>query len=215
MKIPLLIAYLSSLSVIIPLVLAILQWRKLPADIAALRWLLLAALIGDGIMLSMYLLGKRNLVVGDIFMFIQFTILFYVFSQQFNNKLLLKTAYGTVLLFYLATLLFHESIPDSLIGSNGVDGILLIIVSIVLFYKLLSELKILNIHRLPILWIAFATLFYYSGGLFVFLSAGYLEGDTQALAWIWTVPNVLNIIKNLLFAIGLWQSYRTFRAVNE
>lgn len=212
MTILLISVYLSIASVLIPLSLAGLQWKKIPREITELRWLLVAGLIIDIIARTLGILSINNLWVYDVFMFIQFTILLYIFSKQFSTKTLFVITYVAIVGFYLISLLFLPPAMKSLVRSNAVDGLVLIIVSILFFYKLLSELKVVNIHRLPVLWISFATLFYYSGNLFVFLAATYLETDPDYLRVFWILHNVLNIIKNILFAIGLWQSYRLVKS---
>lgn len=206
------VADCSILSALILLGLAIFLWRKIPDDIGAIRWVLIAAVFSEGLGIALGSLGIRNLWVYDVFMFIQFTILLYIFSSQFQRKNVFIVVYAAIAIFYLIALFFLSESTKSLVNSNAVDGLVLVIVSIVFFYKLLSELKIVSIHRLPILWIAFATLFYYSGNLFVFLAASYLEQDPDALKEFWLLHNVLNIIKNILFGVALWQSYRTMRS---
>jgi hypothetical protein len=211
MNISLLIGYSAIFSVLIPLSVAMLHWNKIPRDISALRWLFIASLISDGLMIGLGSLSIKNLWVGDVFMFIQFSILLYVFSFQFARRNIFKIIYAFVALFYLFSLFFLDKTTISLVGSNAIDGLILIIVSILFFYKLLNELKIVNVHRLPILWIAFGTLFYYSGNLFVFLAASYLEQDPGTLTLFWILHNALNTIKNILFAVALWQSYRAMK----
>ena len=209
------IAYGSILSPLIPLGVAALQWSRMSADISSIRWVLVLAFIADILMIVLGKLHIHNLWVGDVFMFIQFTVLLYIFSRQFDQKKPFAIVYGAIVTFYLACLIFldteHTLVP--LVGSNAVDGLVLIIVSIVFFYKLLNELKVVNIHRLPILWIAFGTLFYYSGNLFVFLAANYLVHDhPDTLNKFWILHNILNITKNIFFAIALWQSYRIVKS---
>lgn len=213
MSILLISVYLSILSVLIPLSLAVLQWKKIPREITELRWLLVAGLVFDIIGRTLGMLSINNLWVGDAFMFIQFTVLLYIFSKQFSAKTPFVITYATIVCFYIVSLFFLSSAMRSLVRSNAVDGLVLIVVSILFFFKLLSELKVINIHRLPVLWISFATLFYYSGNLFVFLAATYLETDQHYLRVFWILHNVLNIIKNILFAIGLWQSYKLVRSL--
>lgn len=210
---PLLISvYLSILSVLIPLSLAVAQWKRIPREISELRWLLAIGLIFDIVGRTLGILSINNLWVYDVFMFFQFSVLLYIFSKQFSAKTPFILVYTIIGCFYLISLLFLSKATKSLVRSNAVDGLVLIVVSILFFYKLLSELKVVSIHRLPVLWISFATLFYYSGNLFVFLAATYLETDQDYLSVFWILHNVLNIIKNVLFAIGLWQSYKLVKS---
>jgi hypothetical protein len=213
MEIVLLIAHFSSVSVLIPLVLAILQWRRLPADIAALRWLIVACAVTDIVsFLSSQVFSVHNQFVGDAYMFFQFTLLLYIFSLQFERKAVLKVAYVSVVVFYLTSLVILKSYSVSTSIFDAITSLVIITLSIIFFYKLLNELKVVNIHRLPILWISFAALFYYSGNLFIFLSRTYLESVPDSYKVIWTAHNILNITKNILFAIALWQSYRTMKS---
>lgn len=214
MDVALFIAHLSSFSVIIPLVLAIIQWKKLPADISILRWLLVTSLITDIVSFILsQVLSIRNHVVGDIYMFIQFSLLLYIFSLQFDRKAILKIAYIALIGFYLIGLFFLENYTASTVNSNAAASLIIIVVSILFFYKLLNELKIVNIHRLPILWISFATLFYYSGNLFLFLAGNYLQQVPESYKLMWILHNILNFAKNILLAVALWQSYRMMKSL--
>ena len=53
---------------------------------------------------------------------------------------------------------------------------------------------------------------YYAGNLLLFLTNNYLtlglEGSHQIM---WVLHNLLNISKNMLFAIALWMNYRNKR----
>jgi hypothetical protein len=209
----LIIAYISIFSVFIPLVCSIIQWNKIPSDISALRWLLVAGVLSEALGLTLREFSISNLWVYDGFMFLQFSILLYIFSRQFERKAMLVIAFMGIGVFYLVALVYLTGSSVSLVRSNAVDGLVLVIVSLVFFYKLLTELKVIHIHRLPILWISFATLFYYSGNFFVFLASSYLEKDPETFFLFWTLHNVLNVIKNILFAVALWQSYRTMRSL--
>lgn len=209
MKPFLIVAYFSSASVLIPLVLAILQWRRLPVDIAPFRWLLVACAITELASFgSSQVFSIPNLYLGDIYMFLQFSLLLYIFSLQFERKAVFRVLYAALVVFYVINLLLFKNLSIS----TAVSSLVLIIVSIIFFYKLLNELKVSDIHRLPILWISFAALFYYSGTLFIFLSRNYLEGVPDSYIMIWIAHNIINIIKNLLFAFALWQNYRTMRS---
>lgn len=212
MNIIILIAHFSSISVIVPLILAIIQWRRLPVSISSIRWLLISASIIDllSFIFSKYSIPNHSL--GNVYLLIQFSILLYMFSLQFDRTVFFKAAYVAFIIFYFVNLIFFQSFFTFNTNSNVAACLILITVSIMFFYKLLSELKVSNIHRLPILWIAFATLFYYSGNLFLFLASRYLEQSRESYAILWTIHNILNLTKNVLFGIALWQNYKAVRS---
>lgn len=210
MDIKLLIALFSMASVLLPLCLVFMQWGKLPENISSLRWLLVCNILCD---LTQLVLGLgfsiNNMFVGDIHLLIQFSFLLYIFRHESERKDTLKFFYTALVIMYALGLLLSRNSPMATSATNTLASLILIIVAILFFFKLLNDLKVENVHRLPILWIALATLFYYSGNLFIFLSSNYLLNKTDFFGDAWTQHNILNITKNLLFAVALWQSYRT------
>lgn len=198
---------ISPLSVFIPLTLAFIQWRKIPDNISLIRWLLVSSLLADIMQIVLAGLRINNWLVGDVFMYMQFVLLLYILGKQFIQTKFVKASQVALVTLYGICLLLlekHETL-------NAFAGLVLIIISILFFYKLLSELKVVKIHRQPIVWIAFGTLAYYSGNLFVFLAKSYLLNSGN-LGSMWMVHNTLNIMKNILFAIALWQNYRTMKS---
>ena len=56
-------------------------------------------------------------------------------------------------------------------------------------------------------WINTAILIYFSGNLFLFIFNTYLVSVLKDdLVVYWSFHNLLYLIKNVLFAIGLWQN---------
>lgn len=216
MEIAIYIAHFSTISILIPLSFAIIQWRKLPTDISPLRWLLIVSLISDITEIVLAKMGQYNLVVGIIYLFVQFTFLLYIFSLQFENKKVWKLVWIGLVSAYVAGLFISietlTTLSTATVNLEAFTFLILIIVPIMFFYKLLSELKVMNIHRLPILWICFATLFYYSGNLFLFLARDLLAQVPESYGLSWILHNILNVTKNILFAVALWQSYRTMKS---
>lgn len=157
-------------------------------------------------------MGYHNLVVGMVYLFIQFVLLLFIFSLQFDDKEFWKRVFWISVILYLAGLVILKSSGESLVYLEAIANLVMIIVPLTFFYKLLSELKVINIHRLPILWICFATLFYYSGNLFLFLARDLLARVPESYGLSWILHNILNVTKNILFAVALWQNYRTMKS---
>lgn len=212
MEVALYIAHFSSISILIPIVFAVIQWRRIPAEISSLRWLLVVSLIADSGELLLLKMGYNNHWVGSTYLFIQFAILLYVFSSQFENKAMMKYGTWVLILSYLIGLILSLQLSASTVYVEAAANLVLILVPIAFFYKLLNELKVINIHRLPILWICFATLFYYSGNLFLFLARDLLAQVPKSYGLSWILHNILNVTKNVLFAVALWQNYRTLKS---
>jgi len=82
-----------------------------------------------------------------------------------------------------------------------------LIVCMLYFYRTLQDLPTMEIHKDPTIWIVIAALVYYSGTIFLFIVSNYfLKFDVSMHAVLWAFHNVLNIVKNILFATALWRS---------
>ena len=56
-------------------------------------------------------------------------------------------------------------------------------------------------------WISVGVLVYYSGNIFLFILNNYFSNRVDGnQGTLWIIHNLLNISKNLLFCIALWQS---------
>lgn len=209
METALFIAHVSSVSVLIPLVLAIIQWGKLPKEIAIIRWILVFSLILD---LTAFLFVRFSInthPLGNAYLFIQFACLFYIFSFYNQRKKLLVLVFGIFTVFYLVNIAFIQGPKEFNTNANVIASLILIVLSLNFLFSLLNELSVIHIHRLPILWISFAALLYYAATLFIFLASNlFFQSEDQSGLTVWILHNFLNIIKNMLFAVGLWQNFR-------
>ena len=213
MNITLYIAYSSFGSVLIPLTIAILQWNKLNKELKILTWILIVSLIIDSLSLVLLKFSINTLPMGNAYLLAQFTLLFWIFTMQFRTKKVFIIIYFGFVFFYIINLSFIQSFLIFNSNSNVVASLILMLLSLLYFYKLLNELPSIHIHQLPMLWISFGVLVYYSGTLFTFLASNYFFQLTdEESVMVWILHNLLNITKNFLFAIGLWQSYRKVRS---
>jgi len=214
MSIELLVAHFSSTSILIPLILAIIQWRKLPVELILIRWILIFSLVVDATSLILMNFRVNTHPLGNAYLLVQFTLLFWTYSFfQEKLKAFLKILFCGYVLFYLVNLIFFQSIFIFNTNSNVVASFILIFLALAYFYKLMHELPSIHVHELPMLWISFAILAYYSGTLFLFLASNYFfRSSNETARMMWILHNLLNITKNILFAIALWHSYRRLKS---
>ncbi len=86
--------------------------------------------------------------------------------------------------------------------SSSFEAILLIILSILIFYEQLQNPEINIVYASKSFWIIIAILIYMSATLFLFISTSILSSDFQLIKTLWLINNGANIIKNILFAIA-------------
>lgn len=207
------ITLLSVASVLIPLAIALLQWKKMSKQLSPLRWLLVASLLSDILMYITALTFRNSYPVGNAYLFIQFSILVYIFSFYYENKKIILTLYFVYIILYVVDIIFFESFLRFASNVNALSNLILIILSFHYLYNLLKEPPVVHILKLPMLWLIFAVLIYSGGTLFVFLANNYLLTNLNSSQnTMWILHNAFNIIKNILFAIALWKNYKIMRS---
>lgn len=208
----LLFAHFSSLSVLVPLSISFMQWRRLSFQLKIITWVLIFSLLIDGISFIFIHYSITTFLLFNILCFIQLSLFLYAFSLLYNKKWFFKLVYSLFVIFYFINFCWIDG-PFVFNSNNVASSLILIILSIRYLYTLLSELRELHIYRLPMLWIAYGILAYCSGTLFLLLATNYLLTSLkESYGTLWILNNMLNITQNMLFAIGLWQNYRTVKS---
>jgi hypothetical protein len=87
-----------------------------------------------------------------------------------------------------------------------ITAIIMIIYSIAYFFYSFSTIPVTNIFGYTFIWINSGVLIYFCLNLFLFILGNYVltRLEPQMSLLIWSFHNVNNIIKNILFAIGLY-----------
>ncbi|MBI3218427.1 MAG: hypothetical protein HYZ44_02850 [Bacteroidetes bacterium] len=207
----LMIAYSSFGSILIPIFIGLPQIKKLTFALKGLLILCFASFLADVICLTLMKNAVNNWIVLNVFSIIQITIFLVILNSELKIKLgnagLILLSFASIIsLFYLGSNNSFNYV------TSYVGGLILILLCLIFLYRLLIDLPTVDIFHYPILWIVFAILIYYGGTLFLFLFNNYLLSiNIVSHKSIWILHNTLNIIKNLLFALALWQHYRKVR----
>lgn len=203
-----LIAHFSFGSVLMPLALAIPQRGKMPLKLKLVVLILILSLISDLLSLILIQSSLHTNIVGNIYLIIQFTLLAFVFRMQLPYQRVINITMLVSTLFCVLNFIFFQGPWVFNSVSSVVTSLILMAFCIVYLYRLLNDLPATHVHKLPMLWITFAVLMYYGGNFFLFLGKNYLTiGETGSHKLMWVLHNLLNITKNILFAVALWQSY--------
>jgi hypothetical protein len=126
--------------------------------------------------------------------------LFYhtYFGNFFNRKILPTTIIGFVF-WAIINGFFIQGILNFNTYASGLEGILIIFLSLLCFYKMLIELDTRDPTKQPI---------YFAGNLFIFILSNFIKGDNYLLSLAWGMHAFLMLILHLFLGIGLWHSLR-------
>jgi len=206
-------AHFSYLSAFIPFFVDIVQWKKLDGRLKSIVLICFLGIVSDSI--SLFLITQRirynNWISSNIFLIIQAILLTYFLGESLRWKHY-RWILVSLFVFSLVNLFLVQSPGVFNSYSNYLFALVLIAACLIFLYRLLKDLPTLDIYRYSSLWIVFAILTYYGGTLFLFLFNNYLLSlSIVSHKAIWILHNSLNILKNLLFALALWQQYRNVR----
>lgn len=204
------IAHLSAGSILLPLYLAVSTMKYISKDLYPLVILLVISLVSDLILLILFNLSINNYVVVNLYLIIQFLICYRLLygDAYVIDRLSIFLLTGFII-FSIVNLFFIQGTSVYNSFSNIAASFILIYLCLRYYHQLISQPPTLYIYKYPLFWISTAILIYYSSNFFLFVVNNYLtigiDGSHQV---IWVFHNIINITKNLLFAVALWHNYR-------
>jgi|GEM_PF-5874665 len=180
---------------------------RLGHDIALLG---LISLAFDLLAVGMAFSQMNNHLVGSSFMLFQTLAIAYIVHRhgKSNSKLLLASIIlNTAILFLDGSFIsgFERFAPYA-----SVAHFITIVAWMTIYFKsLLDELPSESLYEVPLFWVCTGALLFYSGNLFNFIFANlFMEGELAYNTKAWILHLVLNITKNIIFAVALWKTNR-------
>src|SRR5262245_47399755 len=152
MRSELAIAYTSIGTVLFPLALAIVHWRYLPVNLKPLLWISVVSFSCD--MLSFFLVrySINTHWIGNIYLISQFFLLVLIFRNDRAKHQFVDVAAILFILFSLVNLTLFQGPWVFNSVSNVFACLILITICLSFFYRLMNELPIVHVHRLPMFW---------------------------------------------------------------
>ena len=214
---PKILMYVSYFSVLIPICFLLVKNQNLKIPlIKVLLILLIASVLSDLLGYILIKSGRSNIVIDNSYTFVEFTLLSLIYKE------LLLTYEKMIYLFMVVFIGFF--LIDSLMIENLtkfqnypllLEGFILILFSC--FYL---RCFILNPKNNPIFdnmgyfWLNAAIFCYFGLNIFLFASTNYIfKNEAADIAMsAWSAHNFLNVLKNILFATGIYYAGRKVAA---
>jgi hypothetical protein len=154
--------------------------------------------------------GMNNLPLLHMYTLSEFVLLYLFYDIAFGNsfpKWMLRGIAAGFVLFSVINSLFIQNIYTFNSYARGLEALLLIIFSLLYFYKLSLPSQHTQEVMAPATWISSGILIYFSGGFILFILSNYILPLGSALnRQIWAIHSFLSIILYVLVAIGLWKA---------
>jgi hypothetical protein len=203
-----LVEVISSASIIIPLILAIVTIKIREKTKLSITLLVVIGSITE--LLNMVFMFKdmnnhfivRMYTITEVILICLFYFLFY--KNHF------KSIYLLLILPLFAIVCFIDYVSN---GSNNFDNyatsfeaITFTALSLWSFYYITKNTMFDNMIDSYFFWFNGAFLLYFGGNLALFVFNNYLLNNSNSHIALWAIHSVLNIIYNIAVAIGFWKT---------
>lgn len=203
--------YISAFSIAFPVFFSLYAYRKLALEMRMLSWFFTCAAAIELIILVSAFLKVNNLWLINLYALAEGIVLLYVIGRWLKHPRLFSLSI-LILVIYAAYWIYSTWVLGSLYLFNSrekaVKAIFLILLSghLLIRQSLTEDIIITNN---PVFWILSAILIYFSVSIIVFCTATFvLDNKNMAMMYSWTIHSIVNIIANLLFAVGFICTYR-------
>lgn len=201
----------SAYSVYIPTLLCLYKIKALNKSLWALLVYLILCICTDQISWSID--GSQKNFLFNGFTVLEYLLVVFIYYEHLALKkiklgvIMLSIAFLFLSLFVFVIQRKYNSVD--IIISSAESAILAIFGGYYLIILLIDP-NILKLHKHYFYWINFGFLLYFSVAILLFLSNDYLKQCKPSTFYlVWGVHLILNTIKNVLFAVGVWMKRST------
>jgi hypothetical protein len=152
-------------------------------------------------------------VPQNIYLVTNFCLLSAVYFHILKKKAF-KWFVSVAIAFVILALLNGFYLQKAGINSytNVIQSLVIIVYSVIYFYRLMVELPEQHIHHLPMFWFNSAFLIFHAGAFFLFAFTSYLTNVLKNdLLTYWSFHNILNIIEHLVVLVGLYYDLKSLK----
>lgn len=190
------------------LIIGLLKFNRLQKDQRILVYLIVVTTLTESLGEVLWRMKTNNLFLNHLYAVIEFVLIAYLYTLHLNG--LIKIIYLRILmiafvLFALVNTLFFQRLTEFNSNVTFTESLLLIVFSILYFYKLLRDLQHRRLERVPMFWINMSVLTYFSGALMLFHVANELiPVPLEERAMVWGTHALFNIVHYFLYGVALW-----------
>ncbi len=215
------IIYISSSVVFLPLVIIILRKNYLTKELKILFLYVIASILFEffSILWAM-ILHRPNHFILNTFALAEGVLISLVFREIFLEKNLKRFALFLTSIYTLVSV-YLFMMPNGFFNFNStvntISCLLIITWVLLYFYQLLQTLQAIKLYTLPLFWISVGCLLYFSGTLFVFLYSETILFQKEPILYyqLWSIYYVLLFVFRVLLAVGLWFSKPSLQLSNS
>lgn len=198
----------SNLSLLLPLIMYLSRIRYASRQVHIIGILILVSGVCDLIGFLLFHDRQSTVVLFNMYyalLFLLLTWFYYEILFVNTHRIMIWIGLGVYVQSFVLISVFVQSFLEYQTLMWLITAIIMITYSIAYFFYSLTTISASGFHGYSMVWINMGVMIYFCLNLFLFVMGNYvltkLDPDVSAL--IWSSHNVNNIIKNILFAIGI------------
>lgn len=201
----------SSCFLAFPVCIVIFRFRFIINELRYILWLVGLSIITE---IAMYIIVKsgirNNLFVVHIYTVFHFNIIalfYFEYFGYFYRRSIVPSMMVLFTVFALLNTLFFQKITEFNTNALGLECILVIILCILCFYKMITELASKEPEKKPVFWINTGFLFYFAGNIVLFILSNLLLKENKDFNYLsWGLHSLLLVFLYISIGVGLWFS---------
>jgi hypothetical protein len=204
-------------SVLVPLVLIFIDFRRQPSEIKWLALMLLLSFTCDSLAVLLYrLIHFPTNFFGNLFTVLHVPVLsifFYVVLKGNKLKIILIVINAIYLILSSSNFFFVQKLSLNTYTTIA-EKLIVMMLSIIYFYRLLNDLPADKIYEIGLFWIISAMFITESAKLVLFSFVTYLiTAYKDDLVVLWVIHNSMSVVYNLIIAWGVHLNNRSRRVI--
>ena len=200
------LVYISSSSILLPVLVAIVQWQRLNALEKRMAKMLVAIAIVQGLALLIANVGNmNNMPLYHTYLVLEFNLLLgiYYYGVFARKGSLWKSVAVISIFIFVVNGLWGEgflSFPSYL---RSIEALLATTLAIVYFIRKLWVRDTAPLQSDPAFWMSVGIFIYYTTNFLLFLYSKVLSTQIEVFDYIWTIHGYLNILLYSLYTLAL------------
>ena len=166
-------------------------------------------IISDVLALVCAPIYQNNNPIYHVYTILTGAVILSIFLSLFKDKLTKKSIQVMLTLFMTSAiyLFFHaQGYLSNNVFSNCILSILIVLLSVLYFYKLGLEMQVENLFNNPQFLIVSSFLVFYGSTFYLLLFEDFIRSENyNLLNYTWPIHFISTIIYNLILARGVWK----------
>lgn len=204
----------SNLSVLVPLIIYLARLKHASRQIHIIGVLVVVSGLCD---LAGFMLHKENQSTALLFnvyyasLFLLLTWFYYYNFVDTLHRVMIWVGLAVYVPSFFLVSIYVQGFSEYQTMMWLITAIIMIIYSIAYFFNSITTISATQYSAYGLIWVNIGVMIYFCMNSFLFVMANYVltELDPETAKLIWSSHNINNIIKNILFAIGIFHCKRT------